>query len=112
MRVCHRASFAETKSRAIWEGHGASFTETKSIIINSKRFPTFLRKRYFGGITQRHFWKQNPDKNFLNDFFFNLFQTKGALTVHFDPERPPSFDFIGGLFFLSLDRLLSEIIQL
>ena len=51
------------------------------------------------GITQRHFWKQNPDKNFLNDFFFNLFQTKGALTVHFDPERPPSFDLIGGLFF-------------
>ena len=101
----------ETKSRAIWEGHGASFTETKSIIINSKRFPTFLRKRYFGGITQRHFWKQNPDKNFLNGFFFNLFQTKGALTVHFDPERPPSFDLIGGLF-LSLDRLLSEIIQL
>jgi hypothetical protein len=60
-----------------------------------------LGKRYFGGITQRHFWKQNPDKNFLNDFFFNLFQTKGALTVHFDPERPPSFDLIGGLFLIS-----------
>ena len=76
VRVSHRASFLETKSRAIWEGHGASFTETKSIIINSKRFPTFLRKRYFGGITQRHFWKQNPDKNFQNDFSLIYFKLR------------------------------------
>ena len=44
-------------------------------------FGQFWIKRYFGGITQRHFWKQNPDKNFQNDFFFDLFQTKGALTT-------------------------------
>ena len=71
----------ETKSRAIWEGHGASFTETKSIEIDSKRFRTILKKKDILGYHPASFLETKSRHKSLERFFFDSFQTKEALTT-------------------------------
>ena len=40
--------------------------ETKSIMMKFYRGRIFLKIYYFGYVTERDFWKQNPDKKFQN----------------------------------------------
>ena len=40
----------------------------------------FLKIYYFGYVTERDFWKQNPDKKFQN-VFSDLFWTKAVLIL-------------------------------
>ena len=57
--------------------------ETKSIMMKFDRGRIFLKIYYFGYVTERDFWKQNPDKKFQNVLviYFELQYCKAVLIL-------------------------------